>query len=88
MIKTTFGFWKLFRTLSFYFRPHQKGVALVVLACSLETGFYWVVPLAFRHLIDNTLANKERNGLILVLVALCVGAAFWEPPSSSCSIIV
>jgi ABC-type multidrug transport system fused ATPase/permease subunit len=73
--QTTFSSWKFFRTLSFYFRPHQKGVALVVLACSLETGFYWVVPLAFRYLIDNTLATKDRNGLILVLVVLCAGAA-------------
>ncbi|MEO8680512.1 MAG: ABC transporter ATP-binding protein [Vicinamibacterales bacterium] len=71
---TTFSTGEFFRRLGVYFFPHKGKVALILLACSLETGFYWIVPLAFRHLIDNTLAVADRRGLIQVLSVLCVGS--------------
>ena len=69
----TLGLAGFFRKLSVYLVPHKGKVGLVLLACSLETGFYWIVPLAFRHLIDNTLASATRGGLIEVLVLLGAG---------------
>ena len=38
-----------------------------------ETGFYWLVPLAFRHLIDNTLAVKDYRALVGLLAVLVGG---------------
>src|ERR1700760_4308235 len=63
-----------FRILSRYFVPHRRAVAVVVFACAFETGFYWIVPLAFRHLIDNTLHAADRRSLLAVLVILGVGS--------------
>src|SRR5438128_1206295 len=62
-----------FRKLAFYFRAHKWQVVLILLACSLETSFYWIVPLAFRHLIDNTLATADHRSLVGVLSALGAG---------------
>ncbi len=69
----TLGLAGFFRKLGAYLVPHKGKVGLVLLACSLETGFYWIVPLAFRHLIDNTLASATRSGLINVLALLGAG---------------
>ena len=63
------------RALLRYFRPHAGKVALVLGASTFETGFYWVVPLAFRYLIDHTFQASDRNGLLAVLVLLGTGLA-------------
>lgn len=63
-----------FRKLARYFVPHKWTVVLIVFACSLETGFYWIVPLAFRHLIDNTLASADRGNLLAMLLLLGAGS--------------
>lgn len=66
----TFG-----RSVLRYFGPHAGKVALVLGASTFETGFYWVVPLAFRYLIDHTFQASDRNGLLVVLVLLGAGLA-------------
>jgi ATP-binding cassette subfamily B protein len=63
-----------FRKLVRYFEPHKWKVALIIVACTFETGFYWIVPLAFRYLIDNTLQASDRANLLVVLVSLGVGS--------------
>ncbi len=60
-------------SLARYFGPHRTKVALVLGASTFETGFYWVVPLAFRYLIDHTFQASDRNGLLAVLVLLGAG---------------
>ena len=52
--------------------PRLARIALVLAASAFETGFYWVVPLAFRYLIDHTFQASDRNGLLAVLVLLAV----------------
>lgn len=64
----TFG-----RSVLRYLGPHAGKVALVLGASTFETGFYWVVPLAFRYLIDHTFQASDRNGLLAVLVLLAAG---------------
>jgi ATP-binding cassette subfamily B protein len=73
--RTALGTAAFFGKLARYFVPHKWKVALIILACGIETGFYWVVPLAFRHLIDNTLHAADRGSLLAVLVILGVGSA-------------
>lgn len=63
------------RSLARYFGPHKVKVAAVLAASAFETGFYWVVPLAFRYLIDHTFSAADRNGLLAVLVLLGTGVA-------------
>src|SRR5262245_1590677 len=62
--------WGFFRSLALYFRAHQLQVVLLLLACSIETGFYWVIPLVFRRLIDETLAVADKRSLITLLLLL------------------
>ena len=62
-------------SLARYFGPHKVKVAAVLAASTFETGFYWVVPLAFRYLIDHTFGEADRNGLLAVLVLLGAGVA-------------
>lgn len=69
----TLGLAGFIRVLARYFGPHKGKVALVLGASAFETGFYWVVPLAFRYLIDNTFEASDRNGLLAVLLLLGVG---------------
>ena len=64
-----------FRQLARYFVPHRGKIVLVAVACALETGFYWIVPLTFRHLIDNTLQTADRGSLLVMLFLLGVGSA-------------
>jgi ATP-binding cassette subfamily B protein len=66
---------QFFRKLAQYFGAHKGGVALIVLACAVETAFNWVIPLAFRQLIDNTLHTEDRSSLLLVLLVLGIGCA-------------
>ena len=46
---------------------------MILVACALETAFFWVVPLSFRSLIDNVIGPRDRRQLILVLAVLSVG---------------
>jgi ATP-binding cassette subfamily B protein len=62
------------RLLARYFRPHLSQTVLVLLACAFETGFYWVVPLSFRYLIDNTLPSRNYSALTLLLLVLVLGS--------------
>jgi ATP-binding cassette subfamily B protein len=71
--RTALGTVTFFGKLARYFAPHKWKMAWILLACSLETGSYWVVPLAFRQLIDNTLARTDRSSLAGILLLL--GAA-------------
>ena len=68
------GWWPFLRHLGLYFQPHQHRLILLLAICSFETGFYWVVPLAFRHMIDSTLAVKEYGSLVGLLVLLVAGS--------------
>jgi ATP-binding cassette, subfamily B, bacterial len=63
-----------FGRLARYFGPHKGKVGLVIVACGLETGFYSIVPLSFRYLIDHTLQAADRGGLLAVLIILGVGS--------------
>lgn len=73
--RTALGTGEFFRKLVRYFIPHRKRLLLVAIACALETSFYWVVPLTFRHLIDNTLQTADRGSLWVMLTLLGVGSA-------------
>ena len=64
-----------FRNLLRYFAAHKWWLWAIVAACAVETAFYWLVPLAFRYLIDNTLKSAERRSLISVLLLLGLGSA-------------
>jgi ATP-binding cassette, subfamily B, bacterial len=48
-------------------------VAIIVVACALETAFFWIVPLSVRSLIDNAVGPRDRQHLILVLAGLVSG---------------
>jgi len=61
------GWWK-------YFSRHRLRLWIVLGACVFETGFYWAVPLAFRHLVDETLAEGNQQMLMVILAALGTGA--------------
>jgi ATP-binding cassette subfamily B protein len=54
-------------------RSRKKEVAVVLVACLLETAFFWVVPLSFRSLVDNALGPRDRQRMIAVLAALAAG---------------
>ena len=56
-----------------YCRSRKAAVALILVACAIETGFFWVVPLSFRALIDNALGPRDRQQLVLVLSVLAAG---------------
>jgi ATP-binding cassette, subfamily B, bacterial len=65
--------WGFFRSLALYFRVHRLQVVFLLLACSIETAFYWVIPLVFRRLIDETLAAGDRRSLTGLLLFLGAG---------------
>lgn len=54
-------------------RARKVAVATILLACALETAFFWVVPLSFRALVDNALGPRDRRKLFEVLAALAGG---------------
>jgi len=54
-------------------RARKVAVATILLACALETAFFWVVPLSFRALVDNALGPRDRRTLVEVLAALAAG---------------
>ena len=64
----------MFGKLARYCRAHKRKLALIVVACAVETGFYWIVPFSFRHLIDNTLQSPDRGSLLVVLLLLGAGS--------------
>jgi ATP-binding cassette subfamily B protein len=82
--RTSLSAFAFFRSLLVYFVAHKWQMILILLACLTETGFYWIVPLAFRHLIDNTLAAADHRSLINVLLmlgagtVLASGASLWR----------
>lgn len=65
----------LLRRLWQHCRLRKRAVALILAACALETGFYWIVPLAFRSLIDNTLGRRDEHALVQLTAVLIGGAA-------------
>src|SRR6478609_7435742 len=67
----------MFGKLARYCRAHKRKLALIVVACAVETEFYWIVPLSFRHLIDNTLQSPDRGSLLVVLLARRL-ASLWR----------
>ena len=54
-------------------RSRKGAVAIILVACAIETGFFWVVPLSFRSLIDNVAGPRDRQQLIVVLAVLLGG---------------
>ena len=46
---------------------------MILVACAIETGFFWVAPLSFRALIDNALGPRDQQQLALVLSVLAAG---------------
>jgi ATP-binding cassette subfamily B protein len=54
-------------------RTRKAAVATILLACALETAFFWFVPLSFRALIDNALGPRDRARLTQVLATLAIG---------------
>jgi ATP-binding cassette subfamily B protein len=71
--RTALSAGEFFRRLARYFGPHKGHAALVAVACAVETVCYWIIPLSFRHLIDNTLQAADRRSLLVVLILLGVG---------------
>src|SRR4051812_49779232 len=71
--QTSLTAFQFLRKLAPYFAAHKFSVALVLLACSMETGFYWVIPLSFRYLVDHALTVADRRSLIRVLIVLATG---------------
>ena len=64
----------LCRRLWFYCRARRGVLAATLAACALETGFYWVVPLAFRSLVDNMAGSRDAHHFSTVLAVLVAGA--------------
>ena len=64
----------LCRRLWSYCRARRAALAATLAACALETGFYWVVPLAFRSLVDNMAGSRDAQHFSRVLAVLVGGA--------------
>jgi ATP-binding cassette subfamily B protein len=56
-------------------RSRKGAVSMILVACAIETGFFWVVPLSFRSLIDNVAGPRDRQQLLVVLSVLLAGIA-------------
>ena len=72
--RTSLGTLEFLHFLTRYFRPHLPRTIAVLLACAFETGFYWVVPLSIRYLIDDTLPSRNYRALTILLLALVLGS--------------
>jgi ATP-binding cassette subfamily B protein len=64
----------LCRRLWIYCRARRGALLATLAACALETGFYWVVPLAFRSLVDNMTGVRDADRFGTVLAVLVGGA--------------
>jgi ATP-binding cassette subfamily B protein len=64
----------LCRRLWAYCRARRGALVATLAACALETGFYWVVPLAFRSLVDNMTGVRNAERFWTVLAVLVAGA--------------
>ena len=64
----------LIRRLWQHGRSRTRAVAVIAVACALETAFYWLVPLSFRALVDTALARSNERELVVVLAWLVGGA--------------
>ena len=51
-----------------YCRSRRTMCAVILAACAIETVFYWIVPLSFRALIDDTLQPRDRGLLVRILL--------------------
>src|SRR5436190_20874749 len=60
--------------LARYFRHHFARSLLVLVACAFETGFYWMVPLSIRFLVDETLPRRDYATLMVLLGVLAAGS--------------
>ena len=56
-----------------YCRSRRTMCAVILAACAIETVFYWIVPLSFRALIDDTLQPRDRGLLVRILLVLVAG---------------
>ena len=54
-------------------RSRKGAVSVILVACAIETGFFWLVPLSFRSLIDNVAGPRDRQQLLVVLSVLLGG---------------
>jgi ATP-binding cassette subfamily B protein len=57
-------------------RTRKAALALILIACAIETAYFWVVPLSFRSLIDNAVGPRDRQTLLSVLSVLFAGVVF------------
>ena len=56
-----------------YCRSRRAICAVILAACATETVFYWIVPLSFRALIDDTLQPRDRGLLVKILLLVACG---------------
>jgi ATP-binding cassette subfamily B protein len=56
-------------------RSRKGAVALILIACAIETAYFWLVPLSFRSLIDNAVGPRDKRALLTVLGILFAGVA-------------
>ena len=61
------------RALVPYFRPYPRSLVLIGLGLLVEAAFNAFLPLSFSILIDRALIPKDKQVLVIVLVALGVG---------------
>jgi ATP-binding cassette, subfamily B, bacterial len=70
---TALSLGRLFARLWRHCRFRKSTLAGILLACAVETAFYWIVPLSFRWLIDDALVGANRRSLGPVLALLVSG---------------
>jgi ATP-binding cassette subfamily B protein len=64
-----------------HFRRRRTEIGAILIACLIETAFFWLVPLSVRSLIDNVLGPRDQQHLFKVL-ALLVGGVLIASASS------
>ena len=73
--RTAMSLRELLASLWAHCRSRKGAVALILIACAIETAYFWVVPLSFRSLIDNAVGPRDRQHLLAVLAMLFGGVA-------------
>jgi ATP-binding cassette, subfamily B, bacterial len=61
-----------FRALAALFRPYRRSTILIGLCLLVEAAFNAFLPLSFSFLIDKALIPKDKEALVVILVALAV----------------
>ena len=61
-----------FRALAALFRPYRRTTLVIGLCLLVEAAFNAFLPLSFSFLIDKALIPKDKEALVVILVALAV----------------